>query len=455
MRLGPDTLGTLPAEIAQCGYDRAGQAIGVVHFGIGAFHRAHQAWYLDRAMAAGERDWAISALTLRSPTVAEQLGPQDGLYSLTERAGAGERTRVIGAVREVLFARPDAERAIERVAAPECRIVSFTVTEKGYCRAESGGLDLERAQESFYPVLSAALAQRAARGQAGVTLLSCDNLAGNGAVLHGLVREWLAAHSPDTLAWFEANCTSPSTMVDRIVPRTTEADLQALEERLGLEDRGAVFTERFSQWVIEDDFAARRPRWEELGVQMVADVAPYEAAKLRMLNGAHSLLAYCGLRAGHTYVHEAAGDPALRQLAERLMVDEAMPTLDPAPGQDLAAYARDLLTRFADPALRHRLDQIAMDGTQKIPQRWLDTAAWHCARGQAPGAIREAFDAWCWHLADARFVDDPEAKRLVRAASGGGRQTLLDACFGGGAGAPLWPEYAHLRPLFEGRRGGS
>ena len=182
---------------------------------------------------------------------------------------------------------------------------------------------------------------------------------------------------------------------------------------------------------------------------MVADVAPYEAAKLRMLNGAHSLLAYCGLRAGHTYVHEAAADPALRQLAERLMVAEAMPTLDPAPGQDLAAYARDLLARFADPALRHRLDQIAMDGTQKIPQRWLDTAAWHRARGQVPGALREAFDAWCWHLGDARFVDDPAGERLV-AAAGEGRRAVLDACFGGDGGDPLWPDYAQVRALFTG-----
>lgn len=449
MRLGPATLDRLPGEIAQCGYDRAAQAIGVVHFGIGAFHRAHQAWYIDRAMAAGDCDWAIGALTLRSPTVAGQLAPQDGLYTLTERSGADARTRVIGAVREVLFARPDAERAIARIAAPECRIVSFTVTEKGYCRAEGGGLDHARAQESFYPVLGEALARRAAGGLAGVTLLSCDNLAGNGAVLHALVREWLAARAPDALAWFEDNCTSPSTMVDRIVPRTTGADLEALEERLGQEDRGAVFTERFSQWVIEDDFAAGRPRWEALGVQMVADVAPYEAAKLRMLNGAHSLLAYCGLRAGHTYVHEAAADPALRQLAERLMVAEAMPTLEPAPGQDLAAYARDLLARFADPALRHRLDQIAMDGTQKIPQRWLDTAAWHRARGQVPGALCEAFDAWCWHLGDARFVDDPAGERLV-AAAGEGRQAVLDACFGGDGGDPLWPDYAQVRALFTG-----
>lgn len=449
MRLSRETLEALPPDVARCGYDRQAQGIGIVHFGIGAFHRAHQAWYTDRAMEAGERDWAICGLSLRSPTVAEQLVPQDGLYTLTERAGSEARTRVIGAVREVLFAQQDAEAAIGRIAAPECRIVSFTVTEKGYCRAEGGGLDFARAQTSFYPLLGEALSRRAAEGLPGVTLLSCDNLAGNGAVLHALMRQWLTAQVPEAVAWFDAHCSAPSTMVDRIVPRTTDEDLQALNERLGLDDRGAVFTERFSQWVIEDDFAAGRPRWEDLGVQMVADVAPYEAAKLRMLNGAHSLLAYCGLRAGHTFVHEAAADPGLRRLARELMIAEAMPSLAAAPGQDLEAYAQDLLARFADPALRHRLDQIAMDGTQKIPQRWLDTVDWHHARGHAPAAIREAFDAWCWHLADGRWVDDPAGEKLVAAVAAGGKGGLLDLCFGGGDAAPLWPDHAHLRPVFE------
>src|SRR5690606_8301856 len=193
----------------------------------------------------------------------------------------------------------------------------------------------------------------------------------NGRQLEALLGEYLSSRSAGLAAWFAAECACPATMVDRIVPATTPADLDALEQRLGLRDEGAVFTERFSQWVIEDRFAGPRPGWEKVGAQLVGDVAPYETAKLRMLNGAHSALAYLGLERGHTFVHEAIADPGLRPLVEGLMRDEAATSFTPAPGQDLGAYADALVARFADPALNHRLIQIAMDGSQKIPQRWL------------------------------------------------------------------------------------
>ncbi|WP_374408484.1 mannitol dehydrogenase family protein [Pelagerythrobacter sp.] len=445
MRLLPETIERLPSEVMRFGYDRDRQAIGIVHFGIGAFHRAHQAWYTDLAMSAGERDWALSGVSLRSRAVAEQLNPQSGLYTLTERSGEMAETRVVGAVREVLFAPEDAREVIDRIAAPECRIVSFTVTEKGYCRAEGGELDLALAEASFYPLLGEALALRASRGLPGITLLCCDNLADNGAVLGRLMRDWLGARTPDAIDWFKDRCTTPSTMVDRIVPRSASDDLADLERRLGQKDEGAIFTERFSQWVIEDRFANGRPAWERHGAEMVDDVAPYELAKLRMLNGAHSLLAYCGLRKGYTFVHEAVADPELRTLAERLMTDEAAPTVEAAEGQDLAAYSHQLLARFADPALRHRLAQIAMDGTQKIPQRWLDTVLWHSDRGGDTPAIREAFDAWCWHLADGRFVDDPHGV-VLRQAARAGKDEILDLSLGRTEKA-LWPGYRVIRTL--------
>ncbi len=224
-------------------------------------------------------------------------------------------------------------------------------------------------------------------------------------------------------------------MVDRIVPRTAPEDLAVLERRLGMSDEGAVFTERFSQWVIEDNFVGPRPLWEAHGAQIVSDVAPYETAKLRMLNGAHSLLAFCGLRAEYEFVHEAVADPRLRALAERLMRKEAALTIAHAPDQDLGAYADQLLARFADPALRHRLAQIAMDGSQKIPQRWLDTLAWHRARSSATPALDEALEAWLWHLEDGRFVDDPLGDELTAALSDGGAPGLRDACFSGRVGA--------------------
>lgn len=417
MRLSPSSLDSLPSEIARYSYDRNSQEVGIVHFGIGAFHRAHQAWYTDLAMDAGERDWAISGVSLRSPAVAKQLVPQDGLYTLTERAAAGSNTRLIGAVREVIYPPRQRRQVIDRIASPSCHIVSFTVTEKGYARTGTGALDISLAERSFYPLLTQGLALRMARGLGGVTLLPCDNLADNGDALRRLMRDWIMAHRPDLAIWFERECTVASTMIDRIVPRTTDSDLAQIHDSLGLADEGAIFTEPFSQWVIEDNFAGPRPRWEACGAQVVEDVAPYETAKLRMLNGAHSLLAYCGLRKGYRFVHEAIADPELRDLARRLMLEEAAPTVSRARGQDLHVYADRLLERFANPALKHRLAQIAMDGTEKLPQRWLETLRWHSARGESCPTILAGLHAWRWHVEDGRFLDDPRADFLRSALS--------------------------------------
>ena len=432
MRLSERTLDALASEVARPGYDRSTQRIAVVHFGLGAFARAHLAAYTDAAMRAGERDWAIAGVSLRSDTVARQLNPQDGLYTLTERHEAEEDSRLIGALREVLVAGSDDEAIVARIASPDCRIVSFTVTEKGYCRGTGSGLDFELAGASFYPLLAAGLRHRMRQGLQGLTLLSCDNLSANGDALGGLVALWLERECPDVAEWFAANCTTPNTMIDRIVPATSASDLDTLERRIGVRDEGAIFTERFSQWVIEDRFAGPRPRWEDHGAQMASDVSPYETAKLRMLNGAHSLLAYEGLRRGYGYVHEAMADPALRSLVRRLMREEAVPTIAAAPGQDLAAYADALEARFEDPALNHRLAQIAMDGSQKIPQRWLQTLAESAARCEA---ILAGVAAWIAHIADGRDLDDPRGHELQEIVRGAGGAGAAQAIFG--PGAPL------------------
>ena len=204
------------------------------------------------------------------------------------------------------------------------------------------------------------------------TIAACDNLDANGKTVRRLMREWLA-DDLDAHSWFDGECTTPCSMIDRIAPVTTPAEIAALEQRIGLRDEGAVVTEPFSQWVTENSFVGQRPRWDDHGAQIVADVKSYETAKLRMLNGAHSLLAYCGLAAGYSYVHEAIADPRLHNLARALMLVEAAPTIAVGPCQDLASYSSELLDRFANPALHHRLAQIAMDGSQKIPQRWLAT----------------------------------------------------------------------------------
>ncbi|MGV3512308.1 MAG: mannitol dehydrogenase family protein [Novosphingobium sp.] len=440
MRLAPAALASLPANVARPLYDRDAQSVGIVHFGIGAFHRAHQAWYTDAAMNQGGAGWMITGVSLRSPGVARQMNPQDGLYTVAEQSAAGMALRIVGSVRNVLVGSEEPDAVIAAVAAPATRIVSLTVTEKGYCRRADGTLDFDLAHSlSFYYFVTQGLLARRKAGLGGVTLLSCDNLAENGAKLQALMLQYLDRHEPDLVEWFGAHCTCPSTMIDRIVPATTDEDRAAVAEALGdLADQACVVTEPFSQWVIEDRFASPRPHWEGVGAQLVAEVAPYETAKLRMLNGAHSLLAYCGLRAGHEYVHEAIADPALRGLAEQLMRHEAAPTITPAPGQDLAAYADALIARFANPCLNHRLSQIAMDGSQKIPQRWLETLAHNEAQGRACPAIREGLGAWILHLQGHNgTVDDPMADTLSRAAKSA---EPMKALFGeGGPMAGVWP----------------
>ena len=457
MRLSAAALAGLPASVARPEYDRTAQACGIVHFGIGAFHRAHQAWYTNAAMNAGERDWMITGVSLRSPTVAQQLNPQDGLYSLTECSAEGQATRVIGAVRRVLVASANADAVVAALAMPETRIVTFTVTEKGYCRAADGSLDPFLAHEgSIYAFLEQSLRTRRDAGLPGLTLLSCDNLANNGRQLERLTRAFLDQRDLALARWVAAECTFPNAMVDRIVPATTAQDRKAVAAATGLEDDGAVMTEPFSQWVIEDKFAGPRPSWDKVGAELVTDVAPYETAKLRMLNGAHSALAYLGLERGHSYVHEAVADTNIRPLIEQLMRTEALPTVDAAPGQDLAAYADALLARFANPALNHRLIQIAMDGSQKIPQRWLETLAENQRMGRPCPSLITALAAWMRHVRGDNAgtwgpIDDPMAERLAALWNQAGAGGIADALFGeNGVFAATWTaSLPELRDLQE------
>ena len=414
MRLSQAALNRLTPGVETFEYDRLGQQVGIVHLGIGAFHRAHQAWYTDRALDAGERDWAIAGVSLRSASVAEQLNPQDGLFTVTEKDATQERSRLVGSVREVLGPK-DRERFSQLSVSPSLRICSITVTEKGYCRQPDGSLDFEAADEAtIYGYIAAALQRRMEGNLPGLTLLSCDNLAENGRQLEELLGTYLHRQNPALARWFADECSCPSTMVDRIVPATTVEDRLEVEARIGLRDEGAVVTEPFSQWVIEDRFAGARPAWERVGAQLVGDVRPYETAKLRLLNGAHSALAYLGLARGHEFVHQAIADPVIRPLVERLMREEAATSFEPAPEQNLASYIDELLARFANPALQHRLAQIAMDGSQKIPQRWLATLAVQRERGRDCPAILTGLAAWIAHVrGDRHPVNDPLGEELA------------------------------------------
>jgi len=451
VRLSQATLGGLAAQVARPDYDWQAQRAGIVHFGIGAFTRAHQAAYTDAAMAAGDRDWRITGVSLRSGDVAAQLNPQDGLYTLTERAGETARTRLIGSVGQVIIAPQDPQAVIAAIAHPDTRIASFTVTEKGYVRAADGSLDCgnpalaadlagDGAPRTIYGFLAAGLARRRAAGLPGLTLLSCDNLADNGRQLAALMTAYLERTDPALADWFARKCRCPSTMVDRIVPAMTDETRAWVAGQIGLADEGAILTEAFTQWVIEDDFASPRPRWEAVGAQFVGNVSAFEAAKLRMLNGAHSALAYLGLERGHDFVHQAVADPVIRPLIETIMREEAAATLDPANGIDAADYAGQLLERFANSALDHRLMQIAMDGSQKIPQRWLEPLAINQQAGRMCPATLEALAAWCRHVrGGARPVDDPQAEQLAALWQAQGAAGIAAAMFGaGGLFAATW-----------------
>ncbi|GAA0362313.1 mannitol dehydrogenase family protein [Actinoallomurus spadix] len=383
-------------------------SVGIVHLGIGAFHRAHQAVYTEDA---GD-GWGICGITQRSATVVEQLGPQDGLYSVLERGPEGASARIIGAVREVLTG----DATAGRVADPAVRIVSLTVTEKGYrhdpatgrLRIDDPEIRLDLTGREPRTVIGR-LARGLSRREAPVTILCCDNLSANGATLRGLVEEYAER------AGVKITCETafPSTMVDRIVPATTAADLDEAERLLGVRDHGVVVTEPFTQWVIEDSFAAGRPAWDEAGAILTGDVAPYELMKLRLLNGSHSMLAYLGSR--FTYVAEAVD--VLGDAVRRYMDEDAGPTLTVPDGFDLEEYKASLLTRFANPALRHRTAQIAMDGSQKLPQRLLGVVRDRLAAGAEPRWAALAVAAWMRHVQTAGELDDPLAGPLREAVS--------------------------------------
>lgn len=382
-RLGDATLSrvtgvTLPR------YDRSAVTGGIVHLGVGAFHRAHQAVYVDDCLAAGERDWGITGVSLRSPDTRDALQPQDGLYTVAIRSGAGEDLRVIGAVNSLLVA-PEAPMAVlARLADPRIRIVTLTVTEKAYLRGAGGDLDASHPDiawdlrnpdrpRSVLGFLAEALARRRDAGEKPFTVLCCDNLPANGATVRKLLTQFAEMRGGDFASFVASEVAFPSTMVDRIVPATTDADRERISARLGVDDAWPVMTEPFMQWVVEDDFSTGRPRWEAFGVTMVKDVQPFEEMKLRLLNGAHSAIAYLGLLMGHETVSNAFADPVIRGFVDRLWA-EAIPTLPKGVGLEPRPYTAALADRFSNPALVHRIAQIAMDGSQKLPQRILSTA---------------------------------------------------------------------------------
>ena len=426
---------TLPA------YDRAAAqaAGGIVHLGVGAFHRAHQAVAFDALLAKGHRGFAITGVSLRQLDVPEQLNPQDGLYGVLRLDDDAEPAlHVVGAMGRVLHAPTEREAVIAAIADARTWLVTLTITEKGYGhRPADGQLDLGNAEiaadlaspdepRSAVGLIVTAMARRHAAGLPPPVVLCCDNLPSNGRLLQGLVLDFAARTRPTLLPWLEAEGRFPCTMVDRIVPATTDADRAAVRERFGVDDHGLVKAEPFSQWVIE----ALDPRLAALadaGVQLVDDVAPFELMKLRLLNGSHSLLAYLGYLGGHAHVAEAIAAPGMREVVAQLMRSEVAPTLAAPAGFDLDEYQRALLARFANRALRHRTWQIAMDGSQKIPQRWLGTVAARRAAGARVPTLAAALAAWVQYVSGRDLAGNPIDVRDPLASSLAKRANVDDA----------------------------
>ena len=403
-RLSRSALAQLPQGVAP-GYDPAAHGVGILHLGAGAFHRAHQAAITDTALAASGGDWRIAGVSLRSADLAKALAPQDGLFTLIERGAQGDRARVIGAIDRVIAARGAPEAVLGPMADPAIRIVTLTVTEKAYGIDRSGpdadpahpdvaaDLDSPAAPRGVLGLLVEGLRLRRAAGHVPFTVLCCDNLPENGAMLRGGVLGFARRIDPGLADWIAAEVAFPSSMVDRITPAATDATLTLAARLTGVEDAAAIETEPFCQWVIEDRFAQGRPDWAAGGAIFVDDVAPYERMKLRMLNGAHSLIAYAGFIAGHALVRGAMADPALSVLARR-HIAAAAATLDPLPGIDLDAYGDELAARFANPAIAHETYQIAMDGSQKLPQRIFAPACDAQRAGQDMRPFAFATAAW-------------------------------------------------------------
>jgi fructuronate reductase len=437
VKLSGDTLAGLPATVTAPGHVPP-TSTGIVHFGPGAFHRAHQASYIDTVLDSDPR-WGIAAVALRSAGTVEALAAQDGLYTLAIRDAASS-LRIIAA--HSCFIGPGGARETHALLAnPAVQLVTSTVTEKGYCLAADGSLDLAHSDivhdlagpatpRSLVGWLVAGLAARRGAGHAPFVPMPCDNLAGNGAKLHAALVAFAVQRDVGLGDWIAGEVRVPATMVDSITPATDAVLLEQVERELGMADAAPVQRESFTQWVIEDIGRPLGPDLAAAGAIVTPDVGGYERAKLRILNGAHSTLAYAGLLRGHSSVAEAMADSQLAAFVDTMIRNDIIPMLPPIAGLDLNAYRRSVLQRFANPAIVHRLDQIAQDGSQKIPYRLGDTLRANRRAGRMPQAVIGALGCWVAFLIERSRagipIIDPAATALARAASAGTPRAVIE-----------------------------
>ncbi|MGI5146033.1 mannitol dehydrogenase family protein [Plantactinospora sp. CA-294935] len=454
-RLGLGVLRRLPASSRPLVRPGAVPA-GIVHLGLGAFHRAHQAVYTEEAVAAAGGDWGIVGVAPRSTDMVTKLAAQDCLFSVTSTSGAGNQTRVVGALAGARHAAGDPTAIVALLADPAIRVVTLTVTEKAYQLDPATGrlrpdeavladLTTDRPPQTVPGLLVRGLLARAVAEAGPIALVSCDNLPSNGERLHSLVGQALQVvgdaadgRSERVADWLRENVSFPGTMVDRIVPASTPQTLADAQAALGVSDLAAVAAEPYRQWVIEDRFPGGRPAWERAGAVLTDDAGPWERLKLRALNGVHSATAYLGALAGRETIAEALEIPHLAGVLRRLIAEDVAASFTPPDGVSVVDYGEEVLERFANPVIRHRTIQIAMDGSQKLPQRVLHTIADLRAAGARPRWATLVVAAWMrfaqGHADDGTSLplDDPLADR-IRAALAAGRRSpagAVEALFG-------------------------
>ena len=413
------TLPELAGRICVPTYDRAAMSVGIMHLGVGGFHRSHQAMYLDRLMASGrDLDWALRGVGVlpHDRRIVDALNGQDGLYTLVIKHPDGRlEPRVIGSITGMVFVHDDPRAVVEAMAAESVRIVSLTITEGGYLiDPVTGEFDVDHPSiqpdlqpgsepETAFGLITAALSLRRSRGIAPFTVMSCDNVPGNGGVARRALVSFARLLDPAHADWIAESVAFPNSMVDRITPGTTDADRAALADQFGVQDAWPVVCEPFTQWVLEDHFPTGRPAWGEVGVQLVHDVAPYELMKLRMLNAGHQVVGYLGALAGFVYCHEVCQDPTFRAFLSTFMATEAAPTLPPVPGVDLDEYRRTLIDRFSNPYVRDTLVRLCAETSDRIPKFLLPSVQHNLAHGGPIEHSALVIAAWARY---AEGVDD-------------------------------------------------
>jgi mannitol 2-dehydrogenase len=445
--LSDRTLADLPAEVSTPTYDRTALSPGIVHIGVGGFHRAHQAVYLDELARRGETAWGVLGVGLHSRAIGEVLADQDRLWTVVERGADGDRATVVGALTGYLYAPDDPEAVLSALSDEGTRVVTLTITSSGYrVDAHSGEFDPDDPHvardledpgtpETVFGYLVEALDRRRRAGTAPFTVLSCDNMPSNGTAARTAVLSFARLRDDgsgdDLAAWIEEHVAFPSSMVDRITPTTTPEGRDEVAAATGVDDRWPVITEPFRQWVVEDRFCNGRPPLEEVGVRFVDDVSPYETVKTRLLNAGHSAIAYLGYLAGYRTTADVMTDPVFRTFLARLMAEEITPSLPEVPGVDLAAYQATLLDRLANPRMADQLARLSRRGSDKIPNYILPSVRAAVEDGRPHGLLCLAVAGWLRFLRGADYagkevpIQGPRPELVPIAQEAGGDATPL------------------------------